>query len=480
MRHLIAIVIAMAAFAAAASTAFGYASCPGQCQTITSSPLTVVATADSSLQIFYQGTTQGQVFSPSSQRGNAGTWIGVGGRTYGPSDFTPVSQPAVTGSGAANDPFTVVTTMNVGDTGLRLTETIRLVAGNPYFRIDRRITNTTNANAAIRVFHYADLYLLGSDRGYGYFDPATGAVGGQNGAADFFQAFIPITPASNYMEGRYSVVLDAVRTAGTGGASLPNTILAVGDPANLIDNGAALQWNLTIRAGSSRTVSDFWSFGVTPQIPAVTAPPEITGLQPVRGAAGTRITVTGVRFGPAPGSVTVRGRAASIVSWSDTRIAAVVPATLSAGAAPVVVSRPDEASDPAVFTVTASAPNLGQTIPSPGTVRAGPTRVTYPRRVSLRSLRRSKCIRVVVRSSRPARVLVTIFSGRRSIRLFGQKIVVFRVPGRKVVCIPVPLRAHTFNVRTPLRFAVGWKLGARPVRGEPSPAPRIVPIRLVP
>lgn len=480
MRHLIAIVVAVAALAVIASTALGSATCPGQCQTITSSPLTVVATADSSLQIFYQGTTQGQVYPPSSQRGNAGTWIGVSGQTYGPSQFTPVSQPAVTGSGAANDPFTVVSTMDVATTGIRLTETIRLVAGNPYFRIDRRITNTTNADLTVRVFHYADLYLLGSDRGYGYFDPATGAVGGQNEAANFFQAFIPITPAANYMEGGYSTVLSAVGTAGTGGASLPNTILAVGDTAHLVDNGAALQWNLTIRAGSSRTVSDFWSFGVTPQIPAVTAPPEITGLQPVRGPAGTRITITGVRFGPAPGSVTVRGRAASIASWADTSITAVVPAALSAGAAPVVVSRPDEASDPEVFTVTASAPNLAQTIPNPGTLRAGPTRVTYPRRVSLRSLRRSRCVRVVVRSSRPARVLVTIFSGRRSIRLFGQKDVVFRARGRKIVCIRVPLRAHTFNVRTPLRFAVGWKLGARPVRGEVSPQPRIVPIRLVP
>jgi hypothetical protein len=85
-----------------------------------------------------------------------------------------------------------------------------------------------------------------------------------------------------------------------------------------------------------------------------------------------------------------------------------------------------------------------------------------------------------VRSTRPARVLATIYSGRRSIRLFGQRRVVFQRPGTKIVCIQVPRRARTYNVRTPLRFAIGWKLGSRPTPREPSPAPRVGVIRLVP
>jgi hypothetical protein len=150
--------------------------------------------------------------------------------------------------------------------------------------------------------------------------------------------------------------------------------------------------------------------------------------------------------------------------------------------AAVIVSRGGEVSDPFSVTVAAlaPAPNLARTIPSPATIAAGPTRVTFPRRMSLRSLKRSKCVRVVVRSTRPARVLVTIFSGNRSIRLFGQKRVVFRSKGRKVVCIRVPARAKTFDVRTPLRFAVGWKAGARARVGESSPKPKIRDIVLVP
>jgi hypothetical protein len=89
-------------------------------------------------------------------------------------------------------------------------------------------------------------------------------------------------------------------------------------------------------------------------------------------------------------------------------------------------------------------------------------------------------VAVLVTSTRPARVLVTIFSGRRSVRLFGQRLVVFRAAGRTRTCIRVPRRAHTFDVRTPLRFAVGYALGARGRQGGRPTTPVIRPIRLVP
>ncbi len=125
-------------------------------------------------------------------------------------------------------------------------------------------------------------------------------------------------------------------------------------------------------------------------------------------------------------------------------------------------------------------PDLETTIPSPREVRAGPVVVTGPGQLSLRSLQRSKCVAVLVSSARPARVLVTIFSGRRSVRLFGQRLVVFRAAGRTRTCIQVPKRARTFDVRTPLRFAVGYALGARARPGQRATSPVIRPIRLVP
>lgn len=107
-------------------------------------------------------------------------------------------------------------------------------------------------------------------------------------------------------------------------------------------------------------------------------------------------------------------------------------------------------------------------IANPQTIRSGLATVTAPKRVSLRALAadRRKCVYVRVRATAASRVQVSIFSGTRSIRLFGQARVVFRAAGTKVVCVRVPLRAKTFDVRTPTRIAVATKPGARPVRGE--------------
>ena len=131
-------------------------------------------------------------------------------------------------------------------------------------------------------------------------------------------------------------------------------------------------------------------------------------------------------------------------------------------------------------TTPAPAPNLQTTIPNPQTLTNGPTTIVAPGTVSLRSLKRSKCVLVRVASDAPARVLVSIFSGRLSVRLFGQQLVIFAAPARRQVCIPVPFRARTFNVRTPLKVALGYTAGARRQTSGRKPAPVIRPIKLVP
>jgi hypothetical protein len=124
--------------------------------------------------------------------------------------------------------------------------------------------------------------------------------------------------------------------------------------------------------------------------------------------------------------------------------------------------------------------DLTRTIPAPQTIQGGPTTIVAPGTVSITSLTRSKCVLVRVASARPARILVSIFSGRRSIRLFGQARVVFTAAGKRRVCIRVPFRAHTFNVRTRLNVALGYVVGAKARRGERKPAPVIRRIKLVP
>jgi hypothetical protein len=127
-----------------------------------------------------------------------------------------------------------------------------------------------------------------------------------------------------------------------------------------------------------------------------------------------------------------------------------------------------------VTTPSPLVPDLRTAIPRPQEVRAGPVVVTAPSRVTLRSLRRSRCVAVTVSTARPARGLVTLFSGRARPRLFGQRLVVFAGPGRARACIGVPRHARSFPLETRLRLAVGTRIA-----GRPRP-PVIRPVGLMP
>ena len=159
---------------------------------------------------------------------------------------------------------------------------------------------------------------------------------------------------------------------------------------------------------------------------------------------------------------------------------AVTPTNPSLGAVQLATGKQVRVTGSSISPPFDLVPDLQTEIPRPRATRAGPAIATAPSQLSLRSLRNAKCVLVAVASTRPARVLVTIFSGRRSVRLFGQKLVRFAAAGRKTTCILVPGRARTFNVRTPLNFAVGYALGARARAGQRPTRPVIRPIRLVP
>src|SRR5450756_1675713 len=68
--------------------------------------------------------------------------------------------------------------------------------------------------------------------------------------------------------------------------------------------------------------------------------PVIKSVTPNKGLAGTGFKVSGQYFGKAQGksTVTVGGKKSTIISWSDTSITATVPAVLTAGTYPVVVT----------------------------------------------------------------------------------------------------------------------------------------------
>jgi WD40 repeat protein len=82
--------------------------------------------------------------------------------------------------------------------------------------------------------------------------------------------------------------------------------------------------------------------------------PEIVSLLPDSGSVGTEVTISGSAFGSTQGTVTFNGVNASINSWTDTQIVAVVPAGAVTGEV-VVHSANGSDSNGAAFTVTIPA-----------------------------------------------------------------------------------------------------------------------------
>ncbi|MEK8128741.1 glycosyl hydrolase [Paenibacillus filicis] len=82
--------------------------------------------------------------------------------------------------------------------------------------------------------------------------------------------------------------------------------------------------------------------------------PTISTLSPASGPTGTSVTLTGTNFGASQGTSTVKfgTTAASVTSWSNNAITAVVPSSLPAGSVNVTVTTPSGTSSGRTFTVT--------------------------------------------------------------------------------------------------------------------------------
>ena len=126
-----------------------------------------------------------EFYGPDIFPADAGTFIATGGVLYAPdfanhdyssalfflgayAPFTFVSQTPVSGSGAAATPFTLVTTVGVGTTGLVIQQTDTYVTGREYYTTEVMISNTGADTASGILYRAADAFLGGSDTGYGF------------------------------------------------------------------------------------------------------------------------------------------------------------------------------------------------------------------------------------------------------------------------------------------------------------------------
>lgn len=132
-------------------------------------------------QVAHAGEDSYEFYNPGNTSGNCGSLLSIGGASsaqlYGflGSSWTPVSQSAVSGSGAPSDPYRVTTVVQAADSGLTLTEVDSYVAGAEYYRTDLTVANaspdTTFTN--LKLYHAADCYCRGLTAASGLWTRAT-------------------------------------------------------------------------------------------------------------------------------------------------------------------------------------------------------------------------------------------------------------------------------------------------------------------
>jgi len=230
--------------------------------------------------VSYLGDVEPQFFGDTA----CATLLAVNGTLFGPASipfggaaaprtpYTPVSQSAVTGIGTTDDPYTIVTVVALGTSGLRITQADSYVVGQEAYRTDVTVSNLgTNAETAI-LYRAGDCYLQNSDFGFGRVDPVTGAVACVAGEDDGhgntvpgsrIEQWVPLSPGSHYMEGFYDTVWARI------GAQLgfPDTCAC----ANHLDNGAGLSWGIAIPPGGSVTRSHLTHFSPQGRVPLTTS-----------------------------------------------------------------------------------------------------------------------------------------------------------------------------------------------------------------
>jgi len=252
---------------------------------ISGAPLRIEVGSNGSVQVTHQNhPDRGAAYG----RADSGFFLAIGSDVYSPdlansggqsaypsgpaNRLNLVSHEGPTGSGTAADPFKIVTTQTLDGSGANLgvVQTVSYINGNEYFRQDWDITNNGSSEVCFKAYHAADVYFAGSDSGIGYYNAASGSVGGYNEAQDWFMVFTPVTPADHYEEGNFrSDIWDAVSNA----ADLNDSIIS-----ESVDNGFALQWNKCVQPGETTTITDLWSFGENEEtvIPPTLEPPTIT------------------------------------------------------------------------------------------------------------------------------------------------------------------------------------------------------------
>jgi hypothetical protein len=255
----------------------------------------IFAGVDGATQISYVTDVDYQVYPPATIPADYGTFVVVGGVLYAP-DFddhgvsatsslgtytvlTQVSQSAVSGSGTTADPYSITTVLDVGTTGLRITQVDRYVVGEERYRTDVTLANSTGSPVSGILYRAMDCYLAGDDNSYGMQSGTSVGCSANpyNNPPGRIELLEPITGGNNYYQADYDEVWQAI-----------GTHLPFDDTCRcneFIDTGAGISWNFTVPASGNVTYSHYSVFS-----PTGGQPPAEPGI-PALGATGIVLLV---------------------------------------------------------------------------------------------------------------------------------------------------------------------------------------------
>jgi len=268
--------------------------------TITSAgPLTSIAiSTDLNCAVNHIGDASGEFYGDTA----CATEIAVGGTLYGPDSvpagndpggYTPVSQSAVSGSGTTGDPYRIVTVVDVGTTGLRITETDSYVVGQEAYQTDVQVANNGSQSQSVILYRGGDCYLQNSDFGFGLVGSPAGSIAcvapadPQNpsaGPGSRIEQWIPLTAGSHYLETYYGTLWSAMDSQ----TSFPDTC----DCTTFEDNAGGLSWALTIPAGGSQSISHLTNFSPTGNLALTTSKTADQSIVSAGGQDGYTITLS--------------------------------------------------------------------------------------------------------------------------------------------------------------------------------------------
>ncbi len=291
--------VAMAAIPAlsmAAALVPSMASASASTATISSAgPLTNVSiSSDLNCAVNHAGDADGEWFGNTA----CVTALALGGTLYAPESipaggsaspretWTEVSQSAVTGSGTNASPYTIVTVVTAGSTGVQLTQTDSYVVGEESYNTDISVKNTGSTAQTALLYRAGDCFLQDSDTGFGIVDPASGAVTCTTSLdpGSRIEQMRPLTAGSSYMEDFYDTVWAQLGAQ----QAMPNTCQCTDE----IDNGLGLSWPVSLAAGATKSFSSLVTFSPLGRQPVTLTKTADSSTATAGGQDGYSITVT--------------------------------------------------------------------------------------------------------------------------------------------------------------------------------------------